>query len=70
VVDAYGHALLIDFDISIIIQAPDRQRVQARMGTPEWQAPELHADLMRGFHPLQTLQSEIWSLGCVILKVN
>jgi serine/threonine protein kinase len=69
-VNSTANAVLIDFGISVVIQEPDRQRELARMGTEAWQAPELHQDLLSDMNPLQTIASEVWSLGVLIFEVR
>jgi serine/threonine protein kinase len=61
------HALIADFGISYLTVSINSASTQVSNGSVRWMAPEL-VDIDRDCRP--TLQSDIWSLGCVCYEVR
>jgi serine/threonine protein kinase len=65
-VDDNLRAVLIDFNNSVVVQPHhrDRQLASTVLGTATYWAPELTRP-----GAVQTVESEIWAIGCVIIEV-
>jgi serine/threonine protein kinase len=64
-----GRALIADFGISLIVVSMKLPSTQLSNGTMRWMAPELFKDDGENI-PSMTLQSDVWSLGCVLYEVR
>lgn len=60
-----GHALIADFGISYLLISKNPASTRLSDGSTRWMAPEL---LIMGCTP--TLQSDVWSFGCVCYEVR
>jgi hypothetical protein len=69
IVDDNERAVLIDFNKSVVIQKADPIYLSSDVEPSRWQAPELRI-CGQGTRLVPNLQSEIWSLGCVMLEVS
>jgi serine/threonine protein kinase len=75
VIDRNGIAVLADFGLSVALVEADRSYYNSySVGAVRWLAPELasvdHENVGNADFPKPTRQSDIFSLGCIMLEVD